>query len=798
MAKLFANKFDVSRLVNPQLPTQNLNQGQSVTKQPILNSIEKQGIQKVDPFGKSISMADRFKQYSTMASTNHLPEYTLSDYNIRKSRDPFGKSIKLTDRFSQFSEISSTNHLPEYVLSDYNTGYLNKLLGRQSTGGRFTDQATALNVLENASVIKPINKNFAAVIEPQSIDVKRFPFVSLNSREDRSIRLKNTYEFQKDKITIPLVQIEKVKSGDRIVDPKLFVQRIRYGEVQVRNNNLILGVTVVPTLQLDKPKLNVLVNPNIQIEITSRKNFIIDPKLNIKPLEQVPIEFRKLPEIDKTINVADGFLTFPAFTPQEQRPINVRIQASSINITTVQPIRNPEARHGSIAVNPIRQVSDEYIVVPLQNFPLTINRRPGNQSQNVAPTLTKAITNPKERHGSINIAPFAFNPNEFLAGSFDLAYFFAPAVVDFNELLYNPVLDSLFISVYGPQSSIGTRATPQNLSKYYLNPPVFPISSVQGGDFPNSSIRPVFSNRGNGTSYSNYYDDLSTYSSLNTASPNQSPLGQAGERADDPTKNLSYESDNTILQTFSPSKPVNNNELLRPSHTGGTGTTTLRGDYRALSYPEIVAKRTSSERPTKDFTVGTPSELETWRVRLGMPDDGSGDTLYKNNNATASDLVKVKIGSLQFRGYITAFSDSYTPNFADVNYIGRPDTLKVYKTTTRSISLAFKVAAFSDKDLKGIYNKVEALVKSTTMAGATSGGGQYLLGPMTRLTVGNWITNAPIVVSALKLDTNPTEYTWDINHEVPHIIDVSLDCTVLASNNDKPFTTDGTYITYGA
>lgn len=54
--------------------------------------------------------------------------------------------------------------------------------------------------------------------------------------------------------------------------------------------------------------------------------------------------------------------------------------------------------------------------------------------------------------------------------------------------------------------------------------------------------------------------------------------------------------------------------------------------------------------------------------------------------------------SVFFKAFITAFSDTYSPNFNSVEVFGRTDPIQQYKGTNRSITLAFKVPAASESE----------------------------------------------------------------------------------------------------
>ncbi len=54
--------------------------------------------------------------------------------------------------------------------------------------------------------------------------------------------------------------------------------------------------------------------------------------------------------------------------------------------------------------------------------------------------------------------------------------------------------------------------------------------------------------------------------------------------------------------------------------------------------------------------------------------------------------------SVFFKAFITAFSDTYSPNFNSVEVFGRTDPIQQYKGTNRNITLAFKVPAASESE----------------------------------------------------------------------------------------------------
>lgn len=203
------------------------------------------------------------------------------------------------------------------------------------------------------------------------------------------------------------------------------------------------------------------------------------------------------------------------------------------------------------------------------------------------------------------------------------------------------------------------------------------------------------------------------------------------------------------------------------------------GTYKTLTYGAISKK-------AKTGQVTSPSPKVTGGLLKGVSDVNNGN-----------DFVTLKIasltggGSVQFRAYISSISDSYSINWNDVNYIGRQDTMKTFKGVTRSLSLAWKVAAMTKADLSAMYVKLASLANIVAIG---KSGGNYLIGPVAAITVGRWFRNTPCAVSSLKFDTQPAEYSWDIDTQMPHIIDVSMDMAILGDNTGAPLKSPGSKI----
>lgn len=210
----------------------------------------------------------------------------------------------------------------------------------------------------------------------------------------------------------------------------------------------------------------------------------------------------------------------------------------------------------------------------------------------------------------------------------------------------------------------------------------------------------------------------------------------------------------------------------------GEGSTS---PYKTLSYAQIRSRANSVATQRPDFR----------RTLGGTPFDTSFD--HGSTVSGPGDFVNLTVGGIKFRAFITSFSDSFNIGWNDLQYIGKQDTLKTFKGMTRGGSLGFKVAAFNKKDLATNYGKLNSLVKAVGV-GRPAGG--YVIAPLSNITVGGWIVNAPVVFNSIKYDVNPSDNSWDLDAGVPMLIDVSLDFAFLGDVAGNSLNQAGNFLSY--
>lgn len=177
-------------------------------------------------------------------------------------------------------------------------------------------------------------------------------------------------------------------------------------------------------------------------------------------------------------------------------------------------------------------------------------------------------------------------------------------------------------------------------------------------------------------------------------------------------------------------------------------------------------------------------------------------TIQPHNTRADNDTIEISIKSLvgngdaRFEAYLTSFNDNVSVGWNDLQYVGRQDILKTFKSSTRSGAIGFKVAAFRDGDMSQIYAKLNRLIKIVGV-GKQSGAGTYITGPLCSITVGRWFKNTPCIFNSVKYDIQTAEYSWDIDKKMPHLVDVSLDFVILGDRSGNPLNaTTNNYFNY--
>jgi len=211
----------------------------------------------------------------------------------------------------------------------------------------------------------------------------------------------------------------------------------------------------------------------------------------------------------------------------------------------------------------------------------------------------------------------------------------------------------------------------------------------------------------------------------------------------------------------------------------------------------VVVKFNSWNAASREVRIGSGRKDE---INLTPLFDGnkyySSDTA---GNKNIRDLVKFRIQAVNtdgpdsgkwmvFRAYLTDLSDNTDATWNPVKYAGRGEPFYIYDGFSRKISVSFKVAALSEDESRYIYQKLNFLM-SNAMPDYSN---NLMRGPLTRLTVGNWIDSQLGVLTSVQLKV-PQDSPWEIAIDepeggaklliLPHIVEVTLSFTPIGSES---------------
>jgi len=132
------------------------------------------------------------------------------------------------------------------------------------------------------------------------------------------------------------------------------------------------------------------------------------------------------------------------------------------------------------------------------------------------------------------------------------------------------------------------------------------------------------------------------------------------------------------------------------------------------------------------------------------------------------------VGSIfvQFRAFISSFSDNNSAEYSSVKYIGRGETFYGYTGFTRNIGFGFIIAALSKNELLPIYKKLNILLSQIY---PDYGSNSFMRTPVVKMTIGDYIYRQPGFLNSMNLSIE-TDYPWEIDSrgisdaQLPHVI----------------------------
>lgn len=179
----------------------------------------------------------------------------------------------------------------------------------------------------------------------------------------------------------------------------------------------------------------------------------------------------------------------------------------------------------------------------------------------------------------------------------------------------------------------------------------------------------------------------------------------------------------------------------------------------------------------KLYAVGVSNQLQ-------VPYGGEFGKLTASIPDLPKDFVKFRIRDavngkwLIFPAHLGAIADSVTPTYNTERYIGRPDAVHVYSGTDRTVTLDFKVAAFTKQEIPIIQEKMNYLVGlayPTFKKVLSTDDETRPVAPYVYLTIGDMFNNTPGYFSQIDINVEENA-TWEIDEgfQIPQFFSVNL------------------------
>jgi hypothetical protein len=143
------------------------------------------------------------------------------------------------------------------------------------------------------------------------------------------------------------------------------------------------------------------------------------------------------------------------------------------------------------------------------------------------------------------------------------------------------------------------------------------------------------------------------------------------------------------------------------------------------------------------------------KIEKNVPlNTGFGQDGFANNRGWVIDFYHVASGKcVNFKSFLTSFSDSFSSNWTEEQVYGRMDPIAMFQGTTRKISFGFSVPAESEDDARKNMHKFEHLSTMLYPTYRESDGVNTMQGtPLLKIKFTNLISNS------VKAPSSPSAY----------------------------------------
>ena len=174
----------------------------------------------------------------------------------------------------------------------------------------------------------------------------------------------------------------------------------------------------------------------------------------------------------------------------------------------------------------------------------------------------------------------------------------------------------------------------------------------------------------------------------------------------------------------------------------------------------------------------------------GNTPPANGEFSDTGKNPLTTDLITFAIvyfdqdlnysKSIQFKSYLTQFSETLSPDWQSGKFIGHPNNYYTYKGVTRSAQINFTIYSQNAYQREVNWKKINKLASMCYPQYSSGVDGQNRMqGPIIRLHLGSIYKGMPGFISTLTFTVNDNT-PWDtVDRELPHGIEVNMGYTII-------------------
>jgi len=131
---------------------------------------------------------------------------------------------------------------------------------------------------------------------------------------------------------------------------------------------------------------------------------------------------------------------------------------------------------------------------------------------------------------------------------------------------------------------------------------------------------------------------------------------------------------------------------------------------------------------------------------------------------------------IAFSAILTGIADTITPEYTPERYVGRPESVYIYKGAERSIGFTFNIYPTTRQELKPLWDKINRLTGMCYPSWTKAYGGQSMVAPGIELTIGDMYRHTPGHLTSLT-HTIPDNSTWEIEEDLklPHQVEIAVE-----------------------